>query len=803
MISCGPIFEFHEVRDMAIKIDWSCHRAIAYACPICHDVGVKYSILELPSAFPEQGMLGLFKCTACGTLSFPEQIPPSYADVVGGNVVDRAGVHGAIKFYIEQGAAPDEMISPLFWVDQNRVQRYAEIGCGFGFSLDFARLALGWEVRGFDPSPLAVAGRSELNLPITNVYLNRESLGQESPFDMVLASEVIEHIPDPHAFLTDIKPFIADEGWLVLSTPNADGVSPDISPGSLLPILSPGYHLFILSANALRYLLDLHGFHYLCIKQSPSTLTVVASRAPFSSDPNRAVDRFLYRDYLHKRINTLYFDQPLTHGYAGRLIKEWVNCGEIDQALHLFSSLSRSYLRVYGIDLDHPEAIQINPQLATDFSNFLMQLPSNLCGLAYRRGFIALHHHYNPRLALAYFRLSGSFGKALRNALNDIGSDDGETEHLVWLSELAAIEAAVACDAHVLSVQLDELRHSLATQAQLRERCQQADDLITRLFTDRVIAGDAEIAELLALDLPHRSPSAVVITAIDPLYEARCAYARGLFALNYRGDPVTAQSCFEVAQQYLGHLPEPSSNDLGEWVQAITMALVQTYEQIARRFTDWVLSGDLESASNLVVHLAKSDLAENHLLILDPMANAFFAYARGIFALNWEGQPASALTWLTAALKKLEKPIHHKDQIHYQNLRQMAGMARLFALASVQPEVALSECQGFMADNSLDDGSRFTYCLEVFMRMVHNGAYAPAAALYSTFSSRLETEPIAHSPDLAFSIGILQLNYHQDPRSAKVWFDRTLTLAPTGSDLKDKASYHRKMVDKMANIFNN
>lgn len=211
-------------------------------------------------------------------------------------------------------------------------------------------------VQGYDPSPAAAAeGRSQLDLPISSDYLSAEALHGVEPFDLVLASEVIEHLGDPHGFLADITPAVAPHGWLVLSTPNAAGVTPDATLGALLPLLTPGYHLVIFSASGLGYLLAKHGFHHQCLRATDTTLTVIAVLAPLCSRylPSRTVvSTAITWSSGWKLAN----DQPLAHGYAGRLFKEeWVNAGEYHRPIALFSLLAESYRHRYGIDLDKPE----------------------------------------------------------------------------------------------------------------------------------------------------------------------------------------------------------------------------------------------------------------------------------------------------------------------------------------------------------------------------------------------------------------------------------------------------------------
>lgn len=47
---------------------------------------------------------------------------------------------------------------------------------------------------------------------------------KDSSFDLILALEIIEHIPDPQKLMSEIKRLLKSEGFLILSTPNADSL---------------------------------------------------------------------------------------------------------------------------------------------------------------------------------------------------------------------------------------------------------------------------------------------------------------------------------------------------------------------------------------------------------------------------------------------------------------------------------------------------------------------------------------------------------------------------------------------------
>ncbi|RKT43033.1 class I SAM-dependent methyltransferase [Thiocapsa rosea] len=686
-----------------MTIDWTPAPAMAFACPVCRSDGAKRSVLAVESPFNSKDLLRLHACDVCGTLSFPGLTPPAYeedgadADADTGTSLSQA----AIKFYVEQGAAPDTMVEPLFWFDRTNVRRYAEVGCGFGFGLDFAREALGWKVRGFDPSPLARAGRHLLNLPITSAYLGPETLRGEPPVDVLLASEVIEHVVDPHRFLDDITPILAPDGWLVISTPNAAGVSPDASPGALLPILTPGYHLVLFSEAALRRLLEEHGFTQVDIRASATNLTALACRQSRPCDLSRTLDRDLYRDYLKRRLGSLDPDEPLAHGFSGRLIKEYVNAGDIEAAQAELRGLTDTYRRLYGIDLERPETVLAGPIEIESFGRFGAVIPANLCGLAYRSAFIALRHANEPGRALSCFQLGERAGVALREALQSIGCDDGETEHLVELCRLGSLEASTRVSPSEAPMRLKAAREAFvgADGSGANSRRRFEVDL-ERCFVDLAFSGDYAAANALAdarcTEWPD-APGVLDALGLAAYDYARSCHARGLLALNDRNDAEAALTWFRAAGEHLQASTAAGDADQDDLARAIESALLSAQaiaepEAAARAcqerlavtpssaphvlglccevFQRLVHSGAYTAAATLEPAIARQ------LTLAPEMLTGELAFVLGILALNHAADPAEAFGWFSRAaqLTSPESPLNDLAISHARLAAAAAGI---------------------------------------------------------------------------------------------------------------------------------
>ena len=94
-----------------------------------------------------------------------------------------------------------------------------DIGCGIGTFLAVCREA-GWSVTGVEPSSLACeVARREYGLELINEPF-ASALFEGRKFDAVFAAQVLHHLPDPVAFVADIERVLADDGLLILRTPN-------------------------------------------------------------------------------------------------------------------------------------------------------------------------------------------------------------------------------------------------------------------------------------------------------------------------------------------------------------------------------------------------------------------------------------------------------------------------------------------------------------------------------------------------------------------------------------------------------
>lgn len=135
---------------------------------------------------------------------------------------------GSAKLYSElakrQGYYPEEK-----WEHRRALQeihppdRVVEIGCGSGDFLASLRGRGVDDVIGIEINPTAVAAAQALGRPVYEMDLHALAVDRTGDFDVVCAFQLLEHLPDPAAFLTSCTTLLRPGGRLLIGVPNPEG----------------------------------------------------------------------------------------------------------------------------------------------------------------------------------------------------------------------------------------------------------------------------------------------------------------------------------------------------------------------------------------------------------------------------------------------------------------------------------------------------------------------------------------------------------------------------------------------------
>lgn len=101
-----------------------------------------------------------------------------------------------------------------------------DVGCGTGIMITLPLASIGYRITGIDIDRDSIDTAREVN-PYANADFRHTDpaalLAAEGRFDVVIASEVLEHLVDPLPFLRTLRGLLHPGGILILTTPNGYG----------------------------------------------------------------------------------------------------------------------------------------------------------------------------------------------------------------------------------------------------------------------------------------------------------------------------------------------------------------------------------------------------------------------------------------------------------------------------------------------------------------------------------------------------------------------------------------------------
>jgi len=235
-----------------------------YCCSICRstDVDAIYKLPGYPicggpvldaeraASIPRDDIVLGF-CRQCGSSSL---VAPS-ADDLAARLYD--DTYTSSNMSVAMGAEVDskrlryvDMVNGLGIPAGGSIM---EIGCYDGSLLAEFR-DLGFSVTGCEPSPVASIAKEKYGLDIRNALFSSD-LFQPHEFDLVLIRNVLEHIPDPARFMTDVARTMKPGAAVAIAVPDGHQRIAEAILGSFVPE-HPNYF----GSDSLLMVLEAAGF---------------------------------------------------------------------------------------------------------------------------------------------------------------------------------------------------------------------------------------------------------------------------------------------------------------------------------------------------------------------------------------------------------------------------------------------------------------------------------------------------------------------------------------------------------------
>lgn len=224
-------------------------------CPVCQHRG---SSLFHQTTYPEQSYHGNFalrRCDSCGLLfNSPRLDNEGLGHLYGRNYY----------FFLRKDDREFARIVAMYQrtvgliADKIPTKESVDIGCGRGYFPAVLK-ALGWNAQGIEISPDAGEyGRSTFGLEVfTGTVEQYASSPQRRQFPLVTGIDVIEHVPDPVAFVAASASLVAPGGYLIIDTPNARAKNIDLK-GLAWKGFNP-FHIYLFGIDHLTRMLEKEG----------------------------------------------------------------------------------------------------------------------------------------------------------------------------------------------------------------------------------------------------------------------------------------------------------------------------------------------------------------------------------------------------------------------------------------------------------------------------------------------------------------------------------------------------------------
>jgi methionine biosynthesis protein MetW len=169
--------------------------------------------------------------------------------------------------YIHMSNLRNRLIAIQKLLGRFECERILDIGCGTGIIGASLLKNHGCEVYGLDNDEKALRLAAKRGLAVKMLDIEKENFPYPSEFfNVVIFSEVIEHITEYHHVLDEVYRVLEKNGVLILSTPNLNSganILKIVAGEDVIPIYDrecQDRHVRLFSLKSIRTLLTIHGF---------------------------------------------------------------------------------------------------------------------------------------------------------------------------------------------------------------------------------------------------------------------------------------------------------------------------------------------------------------------------------------------------------------------------------------------------------------------------------------------------------------------------------------------------------------
>lgn len=278
-------------------------------CPICNG--------EKSRNVGTKGDFSLQACAKCKSL-FAVKVSAQTQSFSYDDYYDESNL--AIPDFVHQRL--DEIVSEFAPFRKNGC--LLDVGCGAGVFLSAAKKA-GWQAEGVEVSKPSVEHLHSQGFKVFHGTLE-EAKFPDNHFDVVIATEVLEHVTEPKPLVEEIARILRPGGLFWGTTPHGKGLSAKMI-GTEWSVIAPPEHLQLFSVAGMKNMFKESGFSQIEINTgatNPFELMAVLRKK--LSKNSKSKEAAKYNEQNFNRVESSYeLNESLSKSSLGKSLKNILN----------------------------------------------------------------------------------------------------------------------------------------------------------------------------------------------------------------------------------------------------------------------------------------------------------------------------------------------------------------------------------------------------------------------------------------------------------------------------------------------
>ena len=247
-------------------------------CPACGQTNSRIIAKDFPG-YVQGTTFDIAECPDCRlSFIFPLKVSEGVYNIIYGQkampgydryrqLAQTVKRHPHPLSYLSRQAYPYQAIAE--YVARQPKMRILDVGCGYGY-LSYALRQAGHGVIGIDVSAKAISkAKSLFGGEFSPVKLEDYAKGRPKPFQLIIATEIIEHLTNLSVFFLAAKELLEPGGVLLITTPDKDHY-----PASAIWTRElPPVHSLFFTQTTLKQLAKRLDFHFQAVRPRGFILT--------------------------------------------------------------------------------------------------------------------------------------------------------------------------------------------------------------------------------------------------------------------------------------------------------------------------------------------------------------------------------------------------------------------------------------------------------------------------------------------------------------------------------------------------